>query len=83
MDTKGPLHHACEENQYIYVVVDHFSNYLVTDPTPKSDQFAVNSNFHNWISKHGQPQKLITDRGTEYLNSDIAKCSAIFVIRQS
>ena len=35
MDIKGPWNPASEGAQYIYVFVDHFSNYIVTEPPPK------------------------------------------------
>ena len=31
----APLHTVSEANLYIYGIVDHFSNYIVTVPTPK------------------------------------------------
>ena len=34
MYTKGPFDLASAGNHYIYIVVDHFSNYIVTVPTP-------------------------------------------------
>ena len=47
----------------------------------KNDQFAVNSLFDQWIPKVGPRQYLITERGTEYLNSEMAK-STLFKTRQ-
>ena len=47
-------------------MVDHFSNYIVTEPTPNNNaQYSMNAIFHHCISKFGPPQYLNTDRGTE------------------
>ena len=35
MDTQSPLNPAFDENDYIYVVVDHSSNYMATVQPPK------------------------------------------------
>ena len=54
IDTKGPLNPASDGNHYFYVIVDHFSNYLVTVPTPKNIfRYAVIAIFHHWIQKFG------------------------------
>ena len=34
-------------------------------------QNAVNSLLHHWITKFGPPVYLVTDRGTEYINSEL------------
>ena len=42
MHTECPINRASEGNHYIYVIVDHFKNYIITVPSPKdNDQFAV------------------------------------------
>ena len=84
MDTKGPINTAPERNLYIYEKVDLFSNYIVTVPTPKSNaRYAVNATNHHWISKFFPPEYLITDRGTECLDFEIANCSTVFKVRHS
>ena len=70
MDTKSPLNTTSYGNHYIYVINDRFSNYIVLVSTPRSNaQYAVKTKFHYCISKNGPPQDLITDEGTDYLNS--------------
>ena len=40
---KGPSNPASEWNHYIFVIFDHFSNFIVTVPTPKNNgHYAVN-----------------------------------------
>ena len=75
MDSKVSLNPASEETHYTYVIVVHFNTYIVTVPTPKSTvHSAVSSSVHNWISKFGPLQYLITDGITQCLNTEIANC---------
>ena len=85
MDTKkGPLNPAFDRNHYIYVIVDQFSNYNVTVPISKNNAYHdANSIIHNWMSKYGPLHYLITDKRTERLNSEMAKCSTVFEIGHS
>ena len=54
MDTKGPLNIAFDGNHYIYSIVDLFSTYIVTEPTPKNTAHcALNAKFRQWISHLG------------------------------
>ena len=38
---------------------------------------------HHWITKFGPPLSLDTDRGTEYINQDMAHLCALFHINNS
>ena len=73
MDTKGPINPPSNQNSYIHVIVDAFSHFVVTVPIKQNNaQNAVNSLLHHWITKFGPPVYLVTDRGTEYINSEFA-----------
>ena len=81
LDTKGPINPASDGNQKIRENVDPFSNYIVTVPGSKDIvQNALYAVFHQRISKFGPPQCLITDRRTEYLESEMANCCTLFKI---
>ena len=84
MDTKGPINPASEGHHYIYVIVDHFSNYIATVPAPKNNaHYAIYALLHHWTSKFGPLQYLVTDRGSEYLNTDMTNLCVLFNIRHS
>ena len=84
MVTKSPRNLASEGHHQIYAIVDHFSNYIVPLPNPKSNaHLAVIAIFHLWISRFSPPQYLITDRATEYLTSHMANCCNLLNIRHS
>ena len=83
IDTKSPLNPASDRNQYTYVNIQLFSSLTVTLPTSKNAHYAINSFIHYWVSKLGPPRDLITDRGTEYLNTEMANRCTRFIIRHS
>ena len=73
MDTKGPIYPPSNQNSYIHVIVDAFIHFVVTVPIKQINaQNAVNSLLHHWITNFGPPVYLVTDRGTEYINSEFA-----------
>ena len=84
MDTKGPINPLSKQNSHIHVIVDAFSHFVVTIPvTQNNAQNAVNSLLHHWITKFGPPVYLVTDRGSEYINSELANLCATLGIRHS
>ena len=84
MDTKGPINPPSNQNSYIHVIVDAFSRFVVTVSIKQNNaQNAVNSLLHQWITKFGPPVYLVTDRGSEYINSELANLCTKMGIRHS
>ena len=84
MDTKGPINPPPNQNSYIHVIVDAFSHFVVTVPIKQNNaQNAVNSLLHHWITKFGPSVYLVTDRGSEYINSEFANLCTTMGIRHS
>ena len=72
------------QNSYIHVIVDAFSHFVVTVPIKQNyAQNAVNSLLHHWITKFEPPVYLVTDRGSEYINSEFANLCTTMGIRHS
>ena len=73
MVTKGPINPPSNQNSYIHVIVDAFRHFVVTVPIKQNNaQNAVNSLLYHWITKFGPPVHLVTDRGSEYINTELA-----------
>ena len=55
---------------------------MVTVPVKQNNaQNAVNSLLHHWITKFGPPVYLVTDRGSDYINSELANlCTTMGII---
>ena len=84
MDTKGPINRPSNQNSYIHVILDAFSHFVVTVPIKQNNaQNAVNSLLHHWITKLGPPVYLVTDRASEYINSELANLCTKTGIRHS
>ena len=84
MDTKGPINPPSNRNSYIHVIVDAFSHSVVTVPVKQNNaQNAVNSLLLHWITKFGPPVYLLTDRGSENNNSELANLCTTMGIRHS
>ena len=73
MDTKGTTNPPSAHKFYIHVIVDAFSHFIVTVPIKsKNAKTAVKTILHHWNTKYGPPIYLVTDRGSEYINNDMA-----------
>ena len=84
MDTKGPINPPSKQNSYIHVIVDAFSHFVVTVPVKQNKaQNAVNSLLHHWVPKFWPSVYLVTHRGSEYNNSELANLCTTIGIRHS
>ena len=84
MDTKGPINPPSQHKSYIHVIVDAFSHFVVTVPIKSNNaKTAVITSLHHWITKYGPPLYLVTDRGSEYVNKDMAHLCTLMGIRHS
>ena len=84
MDTKGPINPPSQHKSYIHVIVDAFSHFVVTVPIKSNNaKTADKTLLHHCITKHGAPIYLVTDRGSEYNNKDMAHLCTLMGIRHS
>ena len=50
MDTKGPIFPKSKDNNYIFVICDAFSHFVITQPTPLNDaETATEVLLKKWI----------------------------------
>ena len=84
VDTKGPISPFSQKNSYIFVIIDAFSHFVVTNPAPHIiSKYEIQTLLQHWITKFGPPQYLVLDRGTEYINQDMAHLCSLFDIDHS
>ena len=84
MVTKGPINPPSHNKSYIHVIIDAFSHFVVTVPIKTNNgEIAIKTLLHNWIIKFGQPIYLVTDRGSEYVNKEMAHLCTLMGIRHS
>ena len=84
MDTKGPFNPPSQHKSYIHVIIDAFSHFVITVPIKSNNaEAAVTTLLHPWITKFGPLIYLVTDRGSEYMNTDMAKFCTLMGMRHS
>ena len=56
MDTKGPISLSSQNNSYIFVIIDAFSHFVVTNPAPHiTSKYTIQTLLHHWITKFAHP----------------------------
>ncbi len=74
MDLVGPLPESTDGFRYLLTIQDRFTKYIRAIPLVKADAPAVALGFINhWIYLFGTPEKVITDRGSEFI-SGVMNC---------
>lgn len=69
MDVMGPLPITKSGKRYIVIAVDHFSKWVEIRALESNDAQSIASFFYeDVICRHGVPQKLSTDQGSEFVN---------------
>ena len=54
------------------VIVDAFTHYVALNPVPHCNAYYANTTlYEQWIAKCGLPEILVTDNGTEFINSPL------------
>ena len=84
MDNKGPINPPSHKKSYIHVIIDAFSHFVVTVPIKSNNaKTAIKTLLHHWIIKFRPPIYLVTDRGSEYVNKEMARLCTLMGIRHS
>jgi Integrase core domain len=82
MDIMGPLPITLTGKRYIVVAVDHFTKWVEARALEEKDALSVASFFYDdVICRHGVPNILSTDRGTEFINEFMDILTRKFHIR--
>jgi len=72
LDIIGPLQVTANNNQYIIVVVDYFTKWVETEPSPSVTSLDVIKLLIKVFARHGVPQVITTDNGVQF-TSDMTK----------
>ena len=84
IDTKGPINPPSHNKLYKHVIIDAFSHFVVTVPIKSNNaKTAIKTLLHHWIIKFGPPIYLVTDRGSEYVNKEMAQLCTLMRICHS
>lgn len=83
LDIVGPLPTTTEGNKYVLVFVDHFTKYA--EALPLKDQKAetvARAFVEKIVLRHGTPQQLLTDQGTNFVSRLMKETCRILNIRK-
>ena len=84
MDTKGCITPFSHNNSHIHVLVYASSHFVVTVPNKCNNaKTTFKTLLYHWIVKIGPPIYLVTDRGSEYFNTDMALLCSLMGVRHS
>ena len=73
IDVMGPLPITKSGKRYIVIAVDHFTKWVEIRALESNDAQSIASFFHeDVICRHGVPEILTTDQGTEFINEFLA-----------
>ena len=70
IDHKGPLHPPSNRNTHCLLIIDSFSRFLMVYRVTNTGAQATIAAVEKWILHFGNPQSIIHDRGTAFLNTD-------------
>ena len=76
IDTIGPLPRTVDRNEYVIVVTDYHTRWVEAYPSPRDDADAVSKVLLEVFSRHGCPDRMISDRGASYLNDAVDRLCA-------
>ena len=79
MDNVGPLPRTPAGYQYITVVIDHYSRYVVSWPSRNLEASTLAKNFYEKvICVHGMPLELLTDKGSHFTSKLFKELNVLF-----
>lgn len=82
MDVMGPLPITRSGKRYIVIAVDHFTKWVEIRAIESNDAQSIASFFHeDVICRHGVPEILTTDQGTEFINELLSILTNTYHIR--
>ena len=84
MDTKGRTNPPSHNKSYIHAIIDASSHFVVTVPIIANNaKTEIKTLLHHWIINIGPPIYIVTDRGSEYVNKEMAHLCTLMGIRHS
>lgn len=82
VDIVGPLPKSIDGNLYILLFVDHFTRWIEAIPLAKNDAETIARKFiENIICRHGVPEKLLTDCGSNFTAKILEHTMSILTVQ--
>ena len=82
MDFIGPLPTSSEGNRHILVITDHFTKWVEAWAVKSANATTVAQLLMEFITRHGAPQHILSDRGTPFMNEMIEEVQKMLDINR-
>jgi exodeoxyribonuclease III len=83
IDLVGPASQTLEGNKYILTMFDTFTRWVVAVPIPsKKAHVIAHAIYRHWLCKYGCPERIYSDRGTEFINKGLGSMCKRWSIAQ-
>ena len=83
VDLMGPFEVTSEGNQYIIVVQDYFTKWVIAEALPdKTTQGVADVLLNRWITHYGCPERLHSDQGGEFTSHLISDLCALLRVKK-
>jgi hypothetical protein len=78
IDTVGELPEDKHGNKYIIAAIDCFSRYIELYAAPDTTAISAAYALGDWISRYGVPSQVVSDNGTQFVNTLLEALKQIF-----
>ena len=83
IDYIGPIRSTSRGNQYLLVLVDHFTKWVEAFPTKNASAIlTANILTHQVFCRHGLPTKILTDRGKNFVGEVMSEVYKLMGIKK-
>lgn len=83
IDTVGPLFRSANNNTYVVTAICDLTKYVITIPVPNKEARTVaQAILDNIILIYGPMKKLLSDKGTEYINQTLSELCTLMQIQK-
>jgi hypothetical protein len=79
----GPLNMTKEEKKYIKIICDHFTKWIELYALKTMEAVEVASKISLFVCRSGVPDKIITDKGTNYESNLISELYEVLDIEKA
>src|SRR3954469_5182167 len=82
IDVMGPLPRTLTGKRYIILAIDWFSKWTEAEAVEEADaQTITKFLYYDIITRHGVPQEITSDRGTEFLNKLVEEMTRTYRVK--
>ena len=82
-DITGPLPVTTNQNKYILIICDHFTKWTEIFAIQTTTAQIVAKSFEQYFCRHGIPDQLLTDQGTNFQSEIITEICDLFDIHKT